>query len=55
VGREERSLVGVNGFHREGGVGVAEVAGEKHHQRGKSIVVETVPSGQIKVGVEAVA
>jgi len=36
-------------------VGVAEVAGEKHHQRGKGIAVEAVLAGQIKVSAEAVA
>ncbi len=31
------------------------ISGEKHHQRGESVVVETVLAGQVKVGAEAVA
>ena len=32
------------------GMGVAEVAGEKHHQRGEGVVVETVLPGQVRDG-----
>jgi DNA-binding transcriptional LysR family regulator len=44
----------VDDLHGERGMGVAQVAGEKYHQRGEGVVVETVLPGQVKVGAEAV-
>ena len=55
AGLPGRDGASVDDLHGERGMGVAEVAGEKHHERGEGIVVETVPPGQVEMGDEAVA
>ncbi len=49
-----RGGAGDDDLHGERGMGIAEIAGQQHHQRSESVVAEAVAPGQVEVGAEAV-